>query len=97
MHSRSSVASKPNGRSTLLANSVRRWLLSAGCALAATVATDVALAAQTELPSATVGELQAAMDKGTLTSEKLIQMSLARIKAYDDAGPKLNADRKSVV
>jgi amidase len=31
------------------------------------------------------------MSKGTLTSEKLIQMELARVKAYDDAGPKLNA------
>lgn len=44
-----------------------------------------------DLAKATVADLQAAMTKGTLSSEQLIQMSLARIKAYDDAGPALNA------
>ena len=43
-----------------------------------------------ELSTATVLEIQAAMDAGVLTSEKLTQLYLARIAAYDQAGPKLN-------
>ncbi len=44
-----------------------------------------------DLDSATIAQLSAAMDAGTLTSERLVQLSLARIDAYDDKGPKLNA------
>ncbi len=66
----------------------RQCLLSMSIALAMALPTH---AASVDLVSATVADLQAAMSKGTLTSEKLIQMSLARVKAYDDAGPKLNA------
>ena len=33
----------------------------------------------------------AAFDSGALTSEKLTQLYLARIEAYDKAGPKINA------
>ncbi len=48
-------------------------------------------AAPLELATATIPELQAAMQQGTLSSEKLMQLYLARIKAYDQQGPKLNA------
>lgn len=49
-------------------------------------------AAQTvDLDKATIQQLSAAMDAGTLTSERLVQLSLARIDAYDEKGPKLNA------
>lgn len=44
-----------------------------------------------DLTTATIAEMQAAMDKGALTSEKLVRMYLARIEAYDKNGPKLNA------
>ncbi len=44
-----------------------------------------------DFDNATVLQLQAAMDAGTLTSEKLVQLGLARIDAYDEKGPKLNA------
>src|SRR5258708_6861314 len=44
-----------------------------------------------ELDSATIAELNAAFDSGALTSEKLVQMCLARIQAYDHQGPGLNA------
>lgn len=44
-----------------------------------------------ELDSATVADLNAAFDKGTLTSERLVQLSLARIDAYDRKGPGLRA------
>lgn len=47
-------------------------------------------AAEFELSQAGVPEIQAAIDAGALTYEKLITLYLARIKAYDDAGPKLN-------
>jgi amidase len=43
------------------------------------------------LHEATIPELQMAMEQGTLTSEELIKMYLARIEAYDAAGPKLNS------
>ena len=39
----------------------------------------------------TIPDLQRAMEQGTLTSEKLVQMYLRRIEAYDDKGPELNA------
>jgi len=40
---------------------------------------------------ATLTELQETLASGELTSEKLVQLSLDRIKAYDDRGPELNA------
>lgn len=50
-----------------------------------------AAAQPVELDAATIQQLAAAMDAGTLTSERLVQLSLARIDAYDEKGPKLNA------
>jgi amidase len=44
-----------------------------------------------ELSTATIADINAAFDAGTLTSEKLVGLCLARIAAYDEAGPKLNA------
>ncbi len=43
-----------------------------------------------DLSTATIEDIQAAMDKGVLTSEKLVRFYLARIEAYDQKGPKLN-------
>ena len=40
---------------------------------------------------ATIADLSAAMTAGTLTSEKLVQLCLARIDAYDRKGPALRA------
>lgn len=42
------------------------------------------------LADATIPELQLAMSQGTLTSEKLVSLYLARIAAYDQKGPTLN-------
>jgi Asp-tRNA(Asn)/Glu-tRNA(Gln) amidotransferase A subunit family amidase len=47
-------------------------------------------AAELNLASATIADLQAAFSAGALTSEKLVQLYLARIDAYDQKGPKLN-------
>jgi Asp-tRNA(Asn)/Glu-tRNA(Gln) amidotransferase A subunit family amidase len=44
-----------------------------------------------ELTTAGVAEINAAFSAGALTSEKLTGLYLARIAAYDQAGPKLNA------
>ena len=49
------------------------------------------VAADFDLETATVADLNAAFDSGALTSEKLTQLYLARIEAYDKAGPKINA------
>lgn len=60
------------------------FLLS--CALPASHA-----ARSVALDEATVADIQAALQAGTLTSEKLVQLSLARIEAYDRQGPSLRA------
>src|SRR3954466_10559387 len=47
-----------------------------------------------DLQTATIPELQAAMDAGTLTSADLVDAYLARIEAFDTGGSlKLNAIR----
>lgn len=47
-------------------------------------------AATFNLSTATVADIQAAMQAGALSSERLVQLYLARIEAYDQKGPKLN-------
>jgi amidase len=55
------------------------------------LATPVQLrAAELNLSTANIADLQAAMGKGALTSEKLVELYLARIDAYDAKAPKLN-------
>lgn len=44
-----------------------------------------------ELTTATIGDINKAFDAGALNSEQLVELSLARIAAYDEDGPKLNA------
>ena len=44
-----------------------------------------------DLSTATIEDIQQAMDKGVLSSEKLVQLYLARIDAYDQRGPKINS------
>ena len=44
-----------------------------------------------ELDAATIADITAAFDAGTLTAEKLVQRCLARIQAYDRQGPALHA------
>jgi amidase len=67
--------------------SLRRLLLLVG--LVASVA--FTRAAELDLTSATIADLQAAMAKGTLTSEKLTGLYLARVAAFDKSGPAINA------
>lgn len=66
-----------------------RYLL---CALALGWAVATSAQAQTvDLDAATITQLRAAMDAGQLTSERLVRLSLARMDAYDDKGPAINA------
>jgi amidase len=44
-----------------------------------------------ELSQASIADINAAFERGVLTSEKLVQLYLKRIEAYDDRGPKINA------
>ena len=44
-----------------------------------------------DLTTASITDITAAFDAGALTSERLTQLYLARIAAYDKSGPKLNA------
>lgn len=44
-----------------------------------------------DLSTASIDDINAAFDAGALTSEKLVQLYLDRIEAYDKKGPSLNA------
>lgn len=48
-------------------------------------------AATLDLTTASISELNAAFDAGALTAEKLVQLYLKRIAAYDEQGPSINA------
>ena len=60
------------------------------CVLCHLVAMDVP-AETLNLTDATIADINAAFDSGALSSEKLVALSLARIEAYDDNGPAINA------
>src|SRR3954464_13383008 len=59
--------------------------------LLATVALTPAFARTLDLDSATIADINAAFDAGTLTAEKLVTLCLARITAFDRKGPDLHA------
>lgn len=48
-------------------------------------------ATEIKVEDATIADLEAAFAKGTLTAEKLTEIYLARIAAYDKQGPTINA------
>jgi amidase len=43
------------------------------------------------LEDATIANIQEAVNAGALSSERLVELYLARISAYDRAGPRLNS------
>lgn len=57
----------------------------------ATVSIAAAAERTFDLQSANVADIQEAVAVGALTYERLVELYLARIAAYDDAGPKLRA------
>lgn len=62
-------------------------LIVGACGLSAAVAD----AKTFDLQTATLEDINDAFDSGALTSEKLVQLYLERIDAYDKKGPKVNA------
>ena len=50
-----------------------------------------AVAETFRLTEATIEDINQAFESGALTSEKLVQLYLNRIQAYEDRGPKINA------
>ncbi len=62
----------------------------AALAFACSVAS-AARAADFDLATASLADIEAAFAARALTSEKLVQLYLARIEAYDKRGPKINA------
>ncbi len=83
----------PSNRRCGVRGGVVRW----ACALAATVlvvalgSPAIASGQTVGLSDATIADINAAFDAGTLTSESLVERYLARIEAYDKAGPRLHA------
>lgn len=56
------------------------------------IAAPGSLGAETfDLTTATIADINAAIDAGALTSEKLVELCLKRIESYDRSGPELNA------
>jgi Asp-tRNA(Asn)/Glu-tRNA(Gln) amidotransferase A subunit family amidase len=68
--------------------------IAVAVALAGVLAAAIASAPEAQSFSVvekTIPDLQAAMQAGTVTSKELVALYLARIKSYDQDGPKLNA------
>jgi amidase len=61
-------------------------------AVASLLFATLARGATFDLQTATLADINAAMDAGALSSEKLVGLYLARIAAYDQAGPRINSD-----
>jgi amidase len=83
------ILTQSRGKVRCMTTSVR--LLTLLAALLAGAVTPVSARKVIDLDSATIADLNAAYDAGTLTAEKLVQMCLARIQAYDRQGPSLRA------
>jgi amidase len=64
---------------------------SLGLLLSLLLLFNYACAVEVDLSSASIVQINAAFDAGTLTSEKLVQLYLDRIDAYDKKGPAINA------
>lgn len=69
-------------------NRTRCWI--AVWAVVASVATPTRSHAQIDVRGASITDLQDAMESGLATSAQITEAYLARIRAYDQAGPRLN-------
>ena len=71
-----------------------RWLFSFFISVTSSIGLSAGLSAAESsfrLEEATIAEIQEAVAAGALSSEKLVELYLARIAAYDRAGPRLNS------
>jgi len=85
------ILSEPSSFSSIAIDMLTRFVRPLAATLVFVVAAPSARAQSLDFDAATIQQLAAAMDAGNLTSERLVKLSLARIQAYDDAGPRLNA------
>jgi len=69
---------------------LRTLVSRSACLIACAMSVSAPLHAALDLSTATIAELESAMAKGTLSSEKLTELYLARIAAYDNQGPSLH-------
>ncbi len=67
------------------------WLLLLVTAIIAVTLTPARAARTVDFDALTIADIGRAFDSGALTSEKLVQLCLARIQAYDRQGPSLHA------
>ena len=67
------------------------WLFLLVAALLALTLTPARAAKSVDVDALTIADINQAFDAGALTSEKLVQLCLARIQAYDRQGPSLRA------
>jgi amidase len=85
---KSTIHSTRQSRNPQAAMPAWGWMLALVAAVGMTLPANGVVSI--DLGTATVAELQKAMESGGLTAEKLVQLYLARIEAYDQKGPKLN-------
>ena len=72
----------------------RRWLFSILISVTSSIGLSAGLSAAENsfsLEETTIAKIQEAVAAGALSSEKLVELYLARIAAYDRAGPRLNS------
>ena len=74
-----------------MARVVSKWAAQLAVMLTVIGSAGSVAAAPVEFDQASITQLEAAMASGKLSSEKLVQLCLARIKAYDRQGPSLHA------
>jgi amidase len=67
------------------------WLVPLAAALVALTLAPARAAKTVDFDALTIADINDAFDAGALTSEKLVQLCLARIQAYDRQGPSLRA------
>ncbi len=80
-------------RTSILSVWIRPWahVLSLTALIAGLGIPSVASGQTPGLSEATIADINREFDAGTLSSEILVERYLARIAAYDQAGPRLNA------
>jgi amidase len=69
---------------------LRALVLAAACSLALAPTRTIRAQRTIDLDAATITDINAALDAGTLTSVQLVQRYLARIAAYDRRGPSIH-------
>jgi amidase len=68
-----------------------RWLFPLVAVMAALMLAPARAARTIDFDALTIADINHAFDSGALTSERLVQLCLARIQAYDRQGPSLRA------